>query len=92
MIKTSPDDEITLRTVRGARRVAAATLRSLMDRVDHSVVTKPRIPELEFEKELLLIAYQTLMKPPLMSPAQKQQEKEEAEILKLIDAELSDLD
>ena len=70
MSKASPNDDVTLRTVRGDRRVAAATLRSLMDRVDHSAVTKARVPEFEFEKELLLIAYQTLMKQPLLSPEQ----------------------
>lgn len=88
----SPKDDIALRTVRGDRRVAAATLRTLMDRVDETKVTKARVPELEFEKELLLVAYQTLMKPPMMSPEEKRQQKENEEIIRLIDAELSDLD
>ena len=88
----SPKDDIALRTVRGDRRVAAATLRTLMDRADQTVVTKARIPELEFEKELLLVAYQTLMKPPVLSPAEKRQQKEDEEMIRLIDLELEELD
>ena len=62
----SKKDEITLRKIRGDRRLAAATIRSIMKRVDDANVSKDRTLELEFERELLLVAFQTLMKPSML--------------------------
>lgn len=72
----SKKDEITLRKIRGDRRIAAATIRSIMERVDDVNVSKDRTLELEFERELLLVAFQTLMKPSMLSPEEKRIEKE----------------
>ena len=65
----SPKDDITLRDVRSRRRRLAATLKNCLKDMERMKVTKLRTPELEMEKEIILMAYQALMKPGLLSPS-----------------------
>ena len=83
-------DERKLRMVRSDRRVVAAAVKRLIGQAESQKVTKPRIPELEFERELLLVAYQTLMKPAMLSPEEVRVAKE-LEKDRLIDEELTSL-
>ena len=85
------NDDRKLREVRGDRRVVAAAVKRLINQAEAEKVTKARIPELEFERELLLVAYQTLMKPAMLSPEEKRHQKDEEEICRLIDEELISL-
>jgi len=84
-------DDRKLREVKADRRVAAAAVKRLMNNAETVKVTKARIPELEFERELLLVAYQHLMKPAMLSPAEKREKKEEEIVLRLIEEELTSL-
>ena len=77
--------------MRSDRRVAAAAVKRLIGQAETVKVTKARIPELEFERELLLVAYQHLMKPAMLSPDEKRMLKEEEETIRLIDEELASL-
>ena len=83
-------DERKLRMVRSDRRVVAAAVKRLIGQAESQKVTKPRIPEMEFERELLLVAYQTLMKPSMLSPEEVRIAKE-LEKDRLIDEELTSL-
>ena len=86
------NDDRKLRVIRSDRRVVAAAVKRLIGRTETEKVTKGRIPELEFERELLLVAYQTLMKPALLSPAEKQFKREEAEVIRLVERGMASLD
>lgn len=87
---TQSNDDRKLRMVRSDRRVVAAAVKRLIGQTELQKVTKPRIPELEFERELLLVAYQTLMKPAMLSPEEERIAKE-LENDRLIDEELTSL-
>ena len=81
MIGSSKRDNAKLNQVRGDRRLAAGNIRALLDRSRGISVSAARLPELEHEQEILLLAYQTLMKPSMLSPFDRRVDKETQKLL-----------
>lgn len=77
-----------LRQVRVDRQQIAAALKSRLHLMDYVTVAKSRSEELEHERQLFEQAYEVLMKPAALSPADRQLLKEEKEAARWLDDEL----
>ena len=76
----SDENELKIRELKAQRRRLAIAVRTVIDSVHHQNFSQKRRAEVEHEEEILLIAYQHLMKPSLPTPSDKRHERFQADI------------